>query len=67
VAEEGRAVKGRECPLCGADTLELPDSPHTCHDMNPPFPGPCGACEREQAEDRAAAVLWDALRRSKPK
>jgi hypothetical protein len=20
---------------------------HTCHDMNPPFPGPCIACERE--------------------
>lgn len=23
--------------------------PHTCHDMNPPFPYPCAACEREKA------------------
>lgn len=27
-----------------------PSQPHTCHDMNPPFPGPCAACQREQAE-----------------
>lgn len=23
---------------------------HTCHDMNPPFPGPCAACEMERRE-----------------
>ena len=25
------------------------ESPHTCHDMNPPYPYPCAACERERA------------------
>lgn len=23
---------------------------HTCHDMNPPFPGPCLACGREKGQ-----------------
>jgi hypothetical protein len=27
----------------------LPKIWHTCHDMNPPFPGPCAACERERS------------------
>lgn len=22
--------------------------PHTCHSMNPPFPGPCRACELKE-------------------
>lgn len=26
-----------------------PHIDHTCHDMQPPFPGPCLACEREKA------------------
>jgi hypothetical protein len=58
-----RMVVGRECPFCGADTDAMPRTHHTCHDMNPPFPGPCAAC----AEDRAANRLWDALRKSVPK
>lgn len=27
---------------------KMSDCPHTCHDMNPPHPGPCVACEDEQ-------------------
>ena len=47
-------VNGRECPRCGADTdapertaRRRDEHPHTCHDMNPPFPGPCRACVLE--------------------
>jgi hypothetical protein len=32
-----------------------PAQEHTCHDMNPPFPGPCHACEIEKAEAAPAA------------
>jgi hypothetical protein len=40
--------------------------PHTCHDMNPPFPGPCRACEteRQNAKDAhppASSVDWRGL------
>jgi hypothetical protein len=58
-----RVVKGRECPRCGADTDSIPKPEpvdlmdalrralprlwHTCHDMNPPHPGPCVACAAE--------------------
>lgn len=53
-------VVGLECPRCGADTdavvdlikalrRAMPPHWHTCHDMNPPFPGPCTACETERA------------------
>jgi hypothetical protein len=27
---------------------------HTCHDMNPPFPGPCRACEFERSSEESA-------------
>jgi hypothetical protein len=37
-------------------------TPHTCHDMNPPFPGPCRACETErQREERLRQNAVDAL------
>lgn len=35
-----------------------PAQEHTCHDMNPPFPGPCRACEIEKAETAPAAEPW---------
>lgn len=59
-------VDGLECPRCGADTdpcanlinalqnafvREVDHGPHTCHDMNPPHPYPCKACEVERARD----------------
>lgn len=34
------------CIFCRAPKEELQ---HTCHDMNPPFPGPCAACDIEAA------------------
>lgn len=79
-----KRVKGKECPLCGADTRAIPRptprAQHTCHDMQPPFAGPCGACEQEQAAALASPVyptaihadnpepidLMDALRRALP-
>src|SRR3990167_10590670 len=33
----------------GAAEPEQPH-PHVCHDRNPPFPGPCPACESERGE-----------------
>lgn len=78
-------ARERECRACGADTDPWPDDQpnydHTCHDMQPPFPGPCAACDRERAEVLASPVyptaahsdspkpvdLMDALRRALPK
>lgn len=40
VADE--IVSGLAAPAAPAG-----ETPHTCHDMNPPFPGPCAACARE--------------------
>lgn len=42
-------------PKMAADLMDalrraMPPHWHTCHDMNPPFPGPCKACETERAE-----------------
>lgn len=56
-------VKGRECPKCGADTdaavTRATWQEHVCHDMNPPFGGPCPACESEKAEaERKDKALW---------
>jgi hypothetical protein len=25
---------------------------HTCHDMNPPHPGPCAACDAERTDQK---------------
>src|SRR5688500_11724918 len=52
-----KMVKGRECPLCGADTDAWPKAiHHTCHDMNPPLPGPCSACEQERSESASSVA-----------
>lgn len=66
---------GKECPECGFDLSEpianlmdalrvaLPRDQHVCHDMQPPFAGPCAACEHERAEAEAldAAVYPTAV------
>lgn len=51
---------GQERPWSIADVAlssPLPATPqepeHVCHDMNPPFPGPCRACEIERERDDA--------------
>jgi hypothetical protein len=61
-------VNGRECPKCGADTDAWPRAVHhTCHDMQPPFSGPCAACKREHADAQPAVDLMDALTKAFPK
>lgn len=65
-------VKGKECPLCGADTDVVPRSKprrleHVCHDMQPPFAGTCAACEHERAEALGAPVYPTAIHADNPK
>lgn len=54
-----------ECDGCAAASLLLrlldAQSEHTCHDMNPPFPGPCAACAKEQHESKVEQSLEHVL------
>lgn len=44
----GGCAKRRALPPSPSSAAEPAVREHTCHDMQPPFPGPCSACEIER-------------------
>lgn len=45
-------------------TDQKTEQEHTCHDMNPPHPYPCAACESEKLEGPAGGAREDATEKS---